>query len=136
MGIRSALRKLPLRTRQFIKYCCVGVLGTLIDMGLLALLFEVFTWPILLANTASFTAAATSNYYFNKIFTYRNKDPKIAKQYSKFLTISLAGLLISSIIIALGVRIEVWYIYAKAFSIFIVLIWNWLFGSHCALRLR
>jgi len=136
MAIRSTLRKLPLRTKQFIKYCCVGVLGTLIDMSLLTLLFEVFTWPILLANSISFTAAASSNFYFNKFYTYRNKEDRVAKQYSKFFIISLAGLFISSAIITLGVQIGVWYIYAKAISIFIVLIWNfilntfWTFRSH------
>lgn len=134
MDIKAKLYALPLRARQFIKYCLVGFSGTVIDIGILALLFEVFSVPLLAANALSFTAAASSNFYFNKLFTFRDTQKNIGTQYTKFFTVSVIGLVISSGVIAAGNELGLWYLISKVFSIGLVLIWN--FGANALWTFR
>ena len=74
----------------------------IIDMGLLFLLREVAGLHDLIANTISFTAAATSNYFLNRIWTFRSKDENIGTEYAKFLLVSVIGLCINNGILALS----------------------------------
>ena len=62
---------------------------------------EVFHWPDLVANAGSFTLAATSNYFLNRIWTFRSKDKEVGKEYLKFFIVSLIGLGISTLTIYL-----------------------------------
>lgn len=81
--------------RQFVKFGVVGLSGTLVDLGFYNLLAIVFGANIYVARTISFTLAATSNYILNRKWTFRSTDKKVAAEYSKFLFISVIGLLMN-----------------------------------------
>ena len=86
---------------KFIKFGIVGFSGAIVDYGFLILFIEVFHWPDLVANAGSFTLAATSNYFLNRIWTFRSKDKEVGKEYLKFFIVSLIGLGISTLTIYL-----------------------------------
>lgn len=86
---------------KFIKFGIVGFSGMIVDYGFLILFVEVFHWPDLVANACSFTLAASSNYIFNRIWTFRSKEQAVGKEYLKFFLVSLVGLGISTLTIYL-----------------------------------
>lgn len=119
------------------KYIIVGIIGTLIDMLVLVLLVEVFACPILWAATIAFVFAATNNFIFNKWWTFKDDSKYIAHQYTKFLIVSVVGLLMTVTLMHVFVGvIGIWYIIAKALTSLLVLVWNffankqWTFKEH------
>ncbi len=97
--------KLALRRdgfRQFIKFCAVGSLNAVIDWGLFAV-FKVGLRSFgqngrQLAKASSFVVAATSSYVLNRRWTFRSRNPKIAHEASRFVLVSIIGLLANNAI--------------------------------------
>lgn len=128
---------------KFLKFGVVGASGMVVDFGVLVLMRDVFGLPDLLANTISFTAAATSNYFLNRIWTFRSKDKQVGVEYLKFLAVSVVGLGINNGVLwlssrlwpdaynasinLLGMDIDVFYLF-KLLAIAITTIWNF-FGN-------
>lgn len=128
---------------KFVKFGIVGASGMVVDFGVLYLMRNVAGLPDLWANTISFTAAATSNYFLNRIWTFRSHEKQVGVEYAKFLLVSVIGLginngvlLLSSLmwpelyngtISLLGKNIEVFYLF-KLLAIAITTLWNF-FGN-------
>ncbi len=128
---------------KFVKFGIVGASGMVVDVGVLYLMRNVAGLPDLWANTISFTAAATSNYFLNRIWTFRSHEKQVGVEYAKFLLVSVIGLginngvlLLSSLlwpelyngtISLLGKNIEVFYLF-KLLAIAITTLWNF-FGN-------
>lgn len=77
---------------KFLKFGVVGFSGLLIDFGVTYLFKEVFKVQKYLANAIGFMMAASSNYFFNRIWTFKSTNPNIAFEYSEFIVISFIGL--------------------------------------------
>jgi len=129
---------------RFIKFSIVGISGTIIDFGIFNLLLYMRLSSIF-ASTISFIIAVINNFYWNRNWTYpESKIQSIATQLIKFSSVSLAGLLIRTIIYKLieqpsinfteGMLSENILFSAEvvgknislAFVIIIVLLWNYL----------
>ena len=82
--------------RQFIKFCIIGLIGTVIDVGIFKLLMKYEGWSIYEARTLSFTVATINSYICNSLWTFKglNSDAR-HKQFIKFLIISTTGLLLN-----------------------------------------
>jgi putative flippase GtrA len=87
MGVR--LRELVLK---FLKFGVVGASGMAVHGGLLFLLKEVVNLNPFVANTIGFIAAASSNYFLNRIWTFRSKEKQVGVEYVKFIIVSVIGL--------------------------------------------
>ena len=85
----------PLITK-FIKFGVVGASGMVVDYGVLFAMHNLFGLGDILSNTISFTCAATSNYFLNRIWTFRSKEKQVGVEYVKFLAVSIVGLLINN----------------------------------------
>lgn len=94
MGIRTLFSH-PL-ILKFVKFGLVGGSGMVVDLGVLYLMRDVVGLPDLVANTISFTIAATSNYFLNRIWTFRSHEENVTVEYAKFLGVSIVGLLINT----------------------------------------
>ena len=128
---------------KFLKFGVVGASGMVVDFAVLILMRDVVGLPDLWANTISFTTAATTNYFLNRIWTFRSQDKHVGVEYLKFLGVSIIGLGInngvlylssllwpeaySSSITLLGMNIDVFYIF-KLVAIAITTLWNF-FGN-------
>ena len=124
----------PLITK-FLKFGIVGASGTVIDFGLTALCKGILGIPELLANAIGFTVAATSNYFLNRVWTWRSKSKDIGVEYAKFFFVSLIGLGINSLIVFLLKDISIvpcfidttldWNFWiAKIIATAVVTVWN------------
>lgn len=110
---------------KFIKFGIVGFSGVFIDFGTTYVCKEWLKIQKYIANSIGFTVAASSNYFFNRTWTFRSQDPDIATEYTEFLVISLVGLGIANLIVWLvHSRFKQNFYLSKLFAIGMVTIWN------------
>jgi putative flippase GtrA len=110
---------------KFIKFGIVGFSGVFIDFGITFICKEWLKIQKYVANSIGFTVAASSNYLFNRIWTFKSQDPDVAREYTEFLVISLVGLGIANLIVYLvHSRLKQNFYLSKLFAIGVVTIWN------------
>jgi putative flippase GtrA len=98
-----------LRTRrhwvQLAKFCVVGAIGYVINLAVYATLIH-FGVHYLVAATCSFLVAVTSNYTWNRLWTFHDRRGHVGVQGMRFLVVSLAclgaNLLALHVLITLG----------------------------------
>jgi putative flippase GtrA len=90
---------------QLAKFCVVGAIGYAINLGVYAALLHAGV-HFLLAATCSFLVAVTSNYTWNRIWTFRDRRAGVAAQGVRFLIVSVgslgANLLVLDALITVG----------------------------------
>lgn len=110
---------------KFIKFGIVGFSGLIVDFGLTWISKEKLKVQKYIANAIGFSVAATSNYFLNRIWTFRSVNPEIVLEYSQFVMVSLIGLVINTIILWLIVtRLKFNFYLSKVFAIIVVMLWN------------
>ncbi len=87
------------------KFCAVGVLGYAINLGVYAAVLHAGV-HYLVAATCSFLVAVTSNYFWNRMWTFRDRRAGVAAQGMRFFVVSLvslgANLLVLHVLITVG----------------------------------
>ncbi len=76
---------------QLGKFCAVGAIGYAINLAVYAVLIHEGL-HYLAAATCSFLVAVTSNYIWNRIWTFRAERGHVGAQGARFLVVSLASL--------------------------------------------
>jgi len=110
---------------KFFKFCVVGSSGMIIDFGTTWLLKEKVKINKYIANSCGFTIAASSNYLWNRIWTFNSQNDHIGTEYLSFFAVSLAGLCLNNLIIWILTGKLKWNFYlSKIFAIGIVTFWN------------
>ncbi|MCF6170129.1 MAG: GtrA family protein [Bacteroidales bacterium] len=110
---------------KFLKFGVVGFSGVFVDFGITYLCKEKLHIPKYVANAIGFTTAATSNYYLNRIWTFKSTNPEVMVEFTGFFVISLIGLGLNTLILWLLVsRLKMNFYFAKIFAIGAVTIWN------------
>lgn len=124
---------------QFGRFAVVGVLNTIVDLGVLNVLmfftgissgiyFSVF-------KTLSFLAAVTNSYIWNKRWTFKSSEPVGARVYGLFIIVSVIGMAINvttaSLIVNFvapphGIGPELWANIGATLAIAVSLMWNFL----------
>jgi putative flippase GtrA len=80
---------------RFLKFMTVGGFGAVVDFGIMNLFSKLLGMTLTLAGTISFICAVTSNYIWNRYWTYPDSRSKpIARQLSMFFIVNIAGLVI------------------------------------------
>lgn len=102
--LASSLRSVR-NWQQLAKFCVVGAVGYLVNLAVYdALLHEGMQY--LAAATCSFLVAVTSNYTWNRLWTFRDERGHVGVQGMRFLVVSLgalgANLLVLHLLIAYG----------------------------------
>ena len=134
--------KNPAERTRFLKFCVVGVIGFVVDFGVMNLLLH-FTGNVRLASTVSFIAAVISNFLWNRYWTYPDSREKpVMQQLGQFFLINVIGLGIRYLlfltidrpIISLAERIlpadffispdVVGHNITMVIAVFIVMMWN------------
>jgi putative flippase GtrA len=85
---------------KFIKFGIVGFSGLFVDFGFTYICKEILKIQKYVSNAIGFTLAASSNYYLNRVWTFKSTDPEIFVEYSEFMS--------------------------KVFAIAVVTVWNFL----------
>jgi putative flippase GtrA len=80
----------PANWMELVRYCCVGGSGYLINLGVFLLADP--SMPYTLAFTVAFICAATSNFLWNRLWTFRVEHGRPHHQYARFLCVSTIAL--------------------------------------------
>lgn len=124
---------------QFIKFSVVGVSGTIIDYGVLNLLVLVFHLNVYFSSAVSFSLAVVNNFFWNKYWTFRvsNLTGRPYYQFFQFLSVSVVGLGLNLLIMYLLIHFfNLWYNWAKAFAIIVVLFWNFIANKFWTFKVK
>jgi len=82
------------RTR-FIKFAVVGAIGSVVDIGVMNLLTQVFHFQLVLAGSISFVCAVVNNFIGNRYWTYPDSRSKpIHHQLVIFFVVNAIGIAI------------------------------------------
>jgi putative flippase GtrA len=82
-----------LEGKRFVKFLVVGTIGAVVDFGTFNFLTAVLRLPPVPSSVASFLAAVTSNFLFNRYWTYPDSRTKrIWHQAVQFTAVNLVGL--------------------------------------------
>jgi len=112
---------------KFLKFCIVGFSGMIIDFGTTWFLKEKIRINKYIANSTGFILAATSNYIWNRFWTFNSENKQYVTEYFSFILVSLAGLAINNIIIyLLNDKLKLNFYLSKLFAIGVVTIWNFI----------
>ena len=121
---------------QLAKFCIVGATGYAVNLAVFALLVHGFDIYYLVAAVCSFLVAVTSNYVWNRLWTFRHERGHMAYQGLRFLlvsTVALGGnLAFLSGLVALGLP----KVPAQAAAIALVTPWNFLANKLWSFRRR
>jgi dolichol-phosphate mannosyltransferase len=97
--------------KQFFTFSVIGVISTLIHLGLLYFLTDFIKIYYLLSSVFGFVVANIFSFIANSRFTFEKKiDPR--KRYHKFLIISL---------ISLGINLSALYLFTEIFGLYYLL---------------
>ncbi len=120
---------------QLVRFCLVGASGYVVNLGVYTLLLTVGDVHYLLAATGSFLVAVTSNYTWNRLWTFRGQRGHVAYQGLRFLVVSTIALAANLVILHVLVdTFDVGKVLAQAIAIVLVTPWNfvgnklWSFG--------
>src|SRR5271170_3502242 len=77
---------------QFFKFGMVGVVGYIVDVGVLAVCMHVFGMGPYVGRLFSFLFGASTTWICNRLFTFRGQGSGHAGvQWAKFLTVCIGG---------------------------------------------
>ena len=146
------------RPLQFVKFCCVGGSGVVVDMAILALLADprFLGWNVLLSKICAAEAAMISNFIWNELWTFRPslsasegeragvrcpsnpkseiRNPKIAPLLRRFLTFNAIcgiGIGLAVLLLHLFHSWLAWNLYlSNMLAIILVTFWNYGMNAH------
>lgn len=140
LWIASILGKRLFIIYQASKFLLVGILNTLIDLGVLNFLILItgmatgLSFPIF--KGASFLVAVVNSYFWNKFWTFEKKDTtKAKKEFTQFFIVALIGLginvLIASFVVNVigpqfGLSEKIWANLGAITATFVGMTWNFL----------
>ena len=85
----------PRERTRFIRFAVVGIIGAIVDFGVMNLLVNALNVPFVVAGTISFISAILSNFTWNRFWTYPDSRSKpIIRQLFEFSIVSVIGLAI------------------------------------------
>lgn len=91
---------------QLAKFCAVGATGYVVNLAVFTALVAGFDLHYLLAATGSFLVAVTSNYTWNRLWTFRGDRGHIAYQGLRFLVVS--GVALAANLVILHILVQLW----------------------------
>ena len=122
---------------QLIRFCLVGASGYVVNLAVYTLLLKVGGVHYLLAATGSFLVAVTSNYTWNRLWTFRGQRGHVAYQGLRFLVVSTIALAANLAILALLVdSLDIGKVLAQAIAIVLVTPWNFVGNKLWSFRTR
>lgn len=104
---------------QLGKFCVVGAVGYGINLAVYATLIH-FGLHYLAAATCSFLVAVTSNYTWNRVWTFHDRRGGVAAQGLRFFVVSIASLGANLLVLHLLITLGAGKLLAQAVAIVLV----------------
>jgi dolichol-phosphate mannosyltransferase len=108
VGLRGHAQKFNVGLRshhnwlELMRFCVVGGSGYVINVGLFTILYHDV--PYAIAFVIAFVVAATNNFIWNRVWTFKIEHGVPHVQYARFLAVSLLALGIDLVCLALLVE--------------------------------
>ena len=108
VGLKGHAKRFHLGARrpgnwlQLVRFCVVGGSGYVVNVGLFWLAYRDL--PYMVAFVIAFAVAATNNFIWNRVWTFKVEHGVPHVQYARFLTVSLLALAIDLAALALLVE--------------------------------
>jgi dolichol-phosphate mannosyltransferase len=117
--VRAGLRKRS-NWEQLVKFCLVGASGYVVNLAVYTLLLDGAGLHYISAAVGSFLVAVTSNYTWNRLWTFRSQRGGVAYQGARFLIVSSMALLANLAVLHVLVSVGLGEVIAQAIAIVIV----------------
>jgi putative flippase GtrA len=112
---------------QIIKFGIVGVIATLVDMGVLVILKELLLIDVLIASAISFCVSVAVNYILSMTFVFKSENQNKVIEVGIFILLSIGGLCLNQLILWIGVNFtHIYYLIVKLFALLIVPVYNFI----------
>jgi len=132
---------------RFYKFMTVGVIGSIVDFGVMNLLSHLLLASLTMAGTISFICAVFNNFLWNRHWTYPDSRSRpIARQLLMFFLVNLAGVAIRIPILhflgpVLADLLSTWELFhtsvlivsnnlALAIAVGVVMLWNFFINRY------
>jgi putative flippase GtrA len=134
----SLLRRIHLGTRRpanwakLLKFGLVGGSGYVVNLVVFAILTQVLDVHHLLAALGAFLVAVTNNFAWNRAWTFRDSsgDTPLVSQAVRFLTVSIGGLIVNLVVLALLVDwLDVAELPSQAIAVAVAMPVNFVFNK-------
>jgi len=86
-------------TKEFTKFCMVGLTNLVVDMVFYLLFTRFFHLYYIFAAIISFVFAVSWSFFINRRWTFRHQEKDLFTQYIKFVIANLVGLLINLLLL-------------------------------------
>jgi putative flippase GtrA len=104
---------------QLAKFCTVGTIGYLVNLAVYDGLLHAGV-HYLVAATCSFLVAVTSNYTWNRVWTFRDRRAGVTAQGMRFFLVSLAALAANLVVLQLLIALGLGKLSGQAVAIILV----------------
>jgi putative flippase GtrA len=121
---------------QLAKFCAVGASGYAVNLVVYSLLVQGVGLHYLVAATCSFVVAVTSNYTWNRVWTFSGQRGHVAYQGLRFLVVSTFALGANLAILYALVRLGLDKVPAQAVAIVLVTPLNFIGNKVWSFRKR
>jgi len=126
--------------RRFLKFCLVGFLGAILNLGLLALLTEVVGLHYLVAWVITIETVLITNFVLNDLWTFKDRRERgcstLVRARRYFIT-CIGGVIIQFGILALLTEVAgVYYIVSATIGIIVGFFWNYTGSTLWAWRVK
>ncbi len=118
---------------QLIRYVMVGAASTVADYGAYLFFTRITAMPALEANPLAYAIGNIVSFYGHRIVTFRSRGKPMA-EYARFAVVSIAGLLVSQIVVAAALYVGISDLVGKAASIIISGMFNYLMNRYWTFR--
>lgn len=105
---------------QLARFCAVGASGYAVNLIVYTLLLHGAGLHYLLAATGSFLVAVTSNYTWNRLWTFRGQRGHVGYQGMRFFVVSTFALGANLLLLHLLVQLGIGKVLAQAIAIVLV----------------
>jgi len=73
-------------SKEFIKYCLVGIVNTIVGTGTAFIALDFFGCNYAVSTTLAYVTGNISSFYLNKTFTFKSKGNTVFEFFKFFLT--------------------------------------------------
>src|SRR5262249_29375982 len=84
--------------RKLLRSCVVGAGATVVDLGALWLMVNVFEWPATVANVPALLLGVVAQFVGAKLFAFECRSPHVMRQGGQFLLVEAGALVLNAII--------------------------------------
>lgn len=121
---RRGLRRFAIFRFIALRFAVVGSINTAVDLGLFAALTGLLAMQPDRANAISYGSSIVTSFILNRGWTFEDVRGGIAEQFTRLIVVSLASLLLSTMIVA-GLSTVMPALVAKFLSLPIMFLWSY-----------